>query len=126
MVRFLKTFLLFFAMTGCDGARTASEQQLRTHDWDRLEILARCMEHMSFPKGTAGGYKLDLENGLPRKEHIKLYHNGQFSIKIPYMDPKRTKETFFGCDGNFKSRTLEFVELNGSIKRPQPGQNWSY
>ena len=119
----LKAALLAFAMAGC--TTQVSPEKAAESGWDKLEVYARCLERMRFPRGQGAGRKLDLAQGLPRDENIKLFSDGRFAMEIPEVN-SADNVILFACKGNYKRRTLEFLELNGASQRPQPGESWSY
>ncbi|WP_194953908.1 hypothetical protein [Sphingopyxis solisilvae] len=124
MLRSYKVLPLLFLLASCGSS--VSQEEAAADGWNRGEVFTRCLEQMSFSKGSGGGKEMDLENGVPRDKHIKLKRNGDFVIEIPSTDPKEATKTLFGCAGNYKSRTLNFLELNGATQRPRPGESWSY
>ena len=126
MLRFLSIFPALLAIAGC-GSTTVDPKE--ADGWNKLEVFARCFERMakaSIPAGSGHGQRLDLENGMPRDDQTKLYRDGRFLIEIPAKAPANPSEIIFGCAGNYKKRTLEFVRLNEHTRSPHSGESWSY
>ena len=126
MPRFLNILPVLLGMSGC-GSSTVQPNE--ADGWNKLEVFARCFERMakaSIPAGSGHGKRLDLENGVPRDDQTKLYRDGRFLIEVPAKAPANPSEIIFGCAGNYKKRTLEFVRLNEHIKGPLAGEIWSY
>jgi hypothetical protein len=51
---------------------------------------------------------------------------GSFDFTATMSDKGRPLPDRFSCHGNLNQRTIEFVELNGVKKRPQPQEVWKF
>ena len=124
MIRIVRYFVATVALAGCNSNPEIALKD--ADDFNRLEVFARCFEAMVpvFPAKAAGGKKLDLKEGVPRDEHIKLFRDGRFSIEIPEVGS--IYPVLFGCTGNFKKRTIESLQLNGASAQSPNKKVWSY